>query len=274
VAFLRSSEQVNADLKMNEICYHFDWRDHWIDVADAEKAAKQIMHQSAGRMMSIQTYFNDLSMYRWLKSTKGCVRVDLARVLVYHSDSFVFGLQSVYRVTYNNNESRHIAAEKHVYASGFYAHQRGTVSTLDLEDDEFIMDVRTRQGEVVDQVTFVTNLRKVSFGGNGGMEQPTNQEHFANGVMSRVVAFTGTKAGALERLGFFLEPVNWEAIRAVVLTRKLLEESRAHENETEMTTWTREQAVIHALLTQANDDIFLKVAGNLVFSARDQRVIG
>jgi hypothetical protein len=254
-----------------KIRFHFDWRDHWIDEANAEKAAKQIMHQSAGRMMSIQNFFNDLSMYRWLKSIKGCVRVDLAQVLVYHNDSFVFGLQSVYRVTYSNHESRHIAAEKHVYASGFYAHLRGsTVSTLDLKDNEFIMDARTRQGEIVDEVTFVTNLRTVSFGGNGGIEQPSNQEHFATGVMSRVVAFTGTKAGALERLGFFLEPVNWEAIRAVVLTRKLFDESRAHTDETQTTTWTREQAVIHAFLTQANDDIFLKVARNLVFSARDQ----
>jgi hypothetical protein len=264
---------VNWDLswlRMNKIFFHFDWRDHWIDGANAEKAAKQIMHQSAGRMMSIQTYFNDLSLYRWLKSTKGCVRVDLARVLVYHSDSFVFGIQSVYRVTFSNQESRHTAAEKHVYTSGFYANERGTiVSTLELEDVEFIVDVRTRQGEVVDQVTFVTNLRTVTYGGNGGMEQPTSQVRFASGVMSRVVAFTGTKAGALERLGFFLEPVNWEAIRAVVLTRKLLEQSRAHADETQVTTWTREQAVVHALLTQANEDLFLKVASNLVFSCGD-----
>ena len=260
--------------------FHFDWRDHWIDEANSEMDALRIMFQSAGRMTSIRNYFNDLSMYTWLKkesSDKRCVTVELARVRVYHSNMFVFGLQSIYRVTFNANESnnqrvsRLVAAEKHVYASGIYAQERTcTVSTLELDHDEFIVDVRTRQGEVVDQVTFVTNLRSVSYGGYGGQEQPTSQGHFGNGVRSRVVAFTGTHAGALERLGFFMEPANWEAIRAIVLTRKLLEDSRAQTDETNISSWTKERAVVHAFLTHASGDIFRRVARYLIFSNGDR----
>lgn len=245
-----------------QLRFHFDWKDHWIDAKDAELASRDIMHQSAGRMMNVQNYFNDYSLYKWLKSTQGCSRVELGKLLVFHSDYFVFGLQSVYRVTYYNGESREIAAEKHVYASGFYAHGGPPkVTMLELEPNEFIQKVVTRQGEIVDQLTFVTNMRRVSLGGTGGMQQE-EVEHF-DGVMSRIVAFTGTKAGALERIGYFLEPVNWEEIRSVVLTRKLLEKGRAESISNE--TSKEEPTLLNSVLTKADDDVFQTVIGFLIF---------
>ncbi|CAB9531553.1 expressed unknown protein (Partial), partial [Seminavis robusta] len=248
-------------MSSRQMRFHFDWVDHWVEEESAEKSAKDIMHRSAGRMMSIQNFFNDLSLYRWLKkSTKG--KVELARVVVFHSDSFVFGLQAVYRVYYSSSsEIREVAAEKHVYASGFYAQGRPPmVSTLELAAGEFIIDVTTRQGEVVDQITFITNQRTVRFGGWGGMAQPYQSNHFARGVMSRVVAFAGTKAGALERVGFFLEPLNWEAVRPIVLTRRLLEEKRALPDRVNCEKWTPQETSVHDFLTRANDDIFFRVA--------------
>ena len=38
-------------------------------------------------------------------------------------------------------------------------------SSLILANDEYLCEVRTRQGEIIDQVTFCTNKRSVSFGG-------------------------------------------------------------------------------------------------------------
>jgi len=257
-----------------KIRFHFDWKDHWIPSDDAEKTARDIMHASAGRMMGVSSFFNDLSLYRWLKSSKGCSKVDLVRVICYHSEAFFFGLQSVYRITYANGISREIAAEKHVYACGFHTMGRApTVSVLELQEDEFLVDVRTCQGEIVDSVTFYTNFgRSVSFGGDGGVPEPeriicSNN----NDVVSRVVAFTGTKAGGLERLGFFVEPVNWEAIKNVVLMRKLLELERADSKivsySAETTSYFKKgQTNLNAFLTYANDDIFLKTLSYLIYA--------
>ena len=249
--------------------FHFDWQDHWVTAKDAEKSAKDIMHMSAGRTMSIHSYFNDLSLYRWLSANKDCASVDLAKVVCYHNDLFVLGLQAIYRATYSSGESREIAADKHVCASGFHQTMGGVlqVATLELASNEFIRDVRTGQGEIVDQLTFVTNQREVSFGGTGGMAEPSQGSRlFQVGVTSRVIAFAGTKAGGLERLGYFVEPVNWEAIKHVVLTRALVEGQRAHSDESSRRNWNRKETIVNALLTQANDDIFRTVLSHLIYT--------
>lgn len=257
------SEKITTVSDRKELRFQFDWKDYWVDAEDAEKSSRDIMHMSAGRVMNLLNCFNDLSLYRWLKFSKGCLKVELIRVHVHHSELFVFGLQSIYRVTYFNGKSREIAAAKHVCASD--THTNGHVpkaSTLKLKEDEFISRCVTRQGEIVDRITFVTNFRRVSFGGNGGIAQEETEQF--DGVVSRVVAFAGTKGRALERIGYFVEPVNWDAIRNVAVLRNLLESGRAETSNSLRKGWTKEQAVVNTVLTRADDDIFRRILFYLI----------
>lgn len=249
--------------KKSKIRFHFDWQDHWVSPITAEKEAKHIMHGSAGRMSGIQTFFNDLTLYNWLRSRKGCTKVDLIRVTCYHNEIFVFGLQATYRATMSHGVNQEMSADKHVFRSGTYNNMGGELeaSTLHLTEDEYIKDVRTRQGEVVDQVCFVTNKRLVTYGGPGGVLEPARD--YSSDIMSRVIAFTGTKAGALERLGYYLEPINWEAIKPLVLTRHLLETGRAQlkcgEQSGNGQEWSKDQTLTIMLLMHASDEIFQMV---------------
>ena len=56
----------------------------------------------------------------------------------------------------------------------------------------------------------------------------------------------------VERLGFFLEPVNWPAVRPMILTRRLLEDSRAHTDESNRGSWTSEETAVNDFLTKSN----------------------
>ena len=246
--------------KKSKIKFHFDWEDHWLNPCDAEKEARTIMHRSAGRMMSVQSFFNDLSLYNWLKSRKGCASVDLIRVTVFYNNMFVFGLQATYRATMSNGVYQDMAAERHFFRSGIYGSMGGSpkMSVVELAEDEYIKDVRTRQGELVDRVMFVTNRRTIAFGGTGGV--PERPRDYSGEIMSRVIAFTGTKAaGGLERLGYYLEPINWAAIRPMVLMRKLLELDRAELSSSSHQELSKDEAVTAMVLMYADDDIFRNV---------------
>ncbi len=98
------------------------------------------------------------------------------------------------------------------------------VSRLTFGDGEYLAEVRTRQGDITDQITFLTNLRTISFGGNGGsaedMSLPVNQTR-------RIVAFIGWGLGVLGRLGTITISYNWAILGPIVLLFELVEQHRA-----------------------------------------------
>lgn len=74
-----------------------------------------------------------------------------------------------------------------------------TTSELIFDEDEYLCEVRTRQGDIVDQITLCTNKRVATFGGMGGTADPRND--LPVDLTKRVVAFVGSFDGVLHRLG-------------------------------------------------------------------------
>mmetsp|Transcript_50899 Transcript_50899/g.69277 ORF Transcript_50899/g.69277 Transcript_50899/m.69277 type:complete len:248 (-) Transcript_50899:79-822(-) len=181
--------------------------------------------QAAENTIGKHPCFNDISYYFGLLSEEGCVRVDIARVLCRHN-SFVIGLQVVYRSVFRDGSTRFSEAPAHFFESGFYSYHGGQRETVvhELEDGERIIGLRLCQGEIMDGITFVTNRRTFHSGGMGGhrvsLMCPT--EHH------RVVAFGGTSRGVLERLTFFAErKLAWVSLGPLVMLRWLVMQQRA-----------------------------------------------
>ncbi len=100
-------------------------------------------------------------------------------------------------------------------------------SELNFADDEYLCEVRTRQGDITDQITFCTNRRTASFGGMGGSADPRSVANTPVDLTRRVVAFVGTFDGVLCRLGTVCVLRNWEIVREFVLVRAFVERNRA-----------------------------------------------
>jgi len=159
--------------------------------------------------------FNDLQKYLTLCSEG---KVDIRRITVFHSRRYCMGVKVVY-------SNLHIA-DTHVSNHGYYG---GTTreSVLNFADDEYLCEVRTRQGDITDQITFCTNKRTVSFGGAGGGPDPRDASHTPVDLTKRVVALVGSFHGVLSRIGTVSILRNWEIIRDFVLVRELVESNRA-----------------------------------------------
>lgn len=207
-----------------------------------------------------QNGFNDLSIYINLRARDGCIKVALRSIVVTHSDSYCMGVRAIYQLSFLGGRTTTVQAPKHVYNGGFYSYHGGLprVSRLELEDGEYLAQIRTRQGEVTDQITFVTNLRTVSFGGSGG-----DEEDLPVDLSQRIVAFVGTSAGVLERLGAVSTALNWETVGHVVLLRALIEKSRAYRIQKD-DTFTGEEAVVQSFIMDAKEDIFKRTLSFLL----------
>ena len=121
------------------------------------------------------------------------------------------------------------ASTKHVSNYGYYTVNGGRMRATELNfaDDEYLCEVRTRQGDITNQITFCTNKRTVSFGGMGGEADPRSVSNTPVDLTKRVVAFVGTFDGVLSRLGTVSILHNWHIIREFVLVRALVERGRA-----------------------------------------------
>mmetsp|Transcript_10302 Transcript_10302/g.20664 ORF Transcript_10302/g.20664 Transcript_10302/m.20664 type:complete len:265 (+) Transcript_10302:153-947(+) len=162
--------------------------------------------------------FNDLQKYLTLCSEG---KVDIRRITVFHSRRYCMGV----KVVYSCNGNLHIA-DTHVSNYGYY---EGVAreSVLNFADDEYLCEVRTRQGDITDQITFCTNKRTVSFGGAGGGPDPRDSSHTPVDLTKRVVALVGSFHGVLSRIGTVSILRNWEIISDFVLVRELVESNRA-----------------------------------------------
>lgn len=206
--------------------------------------------------------FNDLSFYLDLVSQLGCTRVDLHAIDVHTNERYCLGIRAIYRCTFRSRESVVAEAPEHVYRRGYYSYTGGQhrVSRFVLQDGEYVADVRTRQGEITDQITLVTNRRSVSFGGDGG----SGEDPAAPVDLSRkIVAFVGTSNGVLERLGAVSVTRNWEVVGPLVLVRALVERRRA-EKKPANAGHGEQVAVTQALVAETTDDAFRRVLSFLV----------
>lgn len=175
------------------------------------------------------TDFDDLNFYISLCRTEGCVKVDISNVQVRHND-FCQGIKTIYELVFIDGSTRTVSAPWHVSSYGYYAYTgRDRVSTLSLLEGEYIRGLSIRQGEIVDRITFVTNLREFHCGGSGGsvLDSMIYPEH----PKRKVIAFAGRFDGVLGRVGFHAKSDRWENLRVYILLRWLVDNDQANEIE-------------------------------------------
>lgn len=236
----------------SKLYLHLDWKDYDLPTQDPQDAIRSIAAEKLQiDKLQGRQYFNDLEYLQGLQQVFQSVR--LVRVVVYHNH-FIMGVRAVYNCQDVDGNDVECVGEQHNFRQGYYVQQGGTrrTSILTLSQDEYICAVRTRQGDITDSVTFVTNQRQASFGGNGGSEEP----HDGTVELSRrVVAFCGTSQGVLHRLGYIAESINWEILKPVILLRKLIQTGRA-EQTTPVKNCTKEQLYLHAVLQDTEEHLF------------------
>jgi len=201
--------------------------------------------------------FNDLSHYLVLRFPPGCSKVEICRVRIRHSLRYVMGIEVVYRSTFAGflRYRKETESTENFFETGYYAYHGGQPRTSELimADGEYIAEVRTREGEITDQLTFITNKRTVSFGGTGGSEDTVSSQ--PPDLTRRVVAFVGTTNGVLHRLGVVSIKRNWEDLGPIVLLRTLIERRRASPRQND-DSWSEEDASIRALFVNLDTDLF------------------
>ena len=228
-------------------------------------------HGYAVRSVYGNSSFNDLGFYMKLFAQGGCTnntKVEISSIDVYHSREYCFGLQVHYRCSFSNgSSSSFISAPVHHYRSGYYAYSGGICqqSNIALQEGEYLAEIRTRQGEITDQITFITNQRRVSFGGNGG----SGEDMSAPPDLSRkIVAFVGTSKGVLERLGAISVSRNWEEVGHLVLLRALVDKNRASVVLQDDTAFGEEDAVVQRLITNTDEDLFKRIVSFLGYGMK------
>jgi len=130
-----------------------------------------------------------------------------------------------------------------------------------------LAEIRTRQGEITDQIIFITNQRTLSFGGNGGsgedMSTPPD-------LSRRIVAFVGTSKWVLEKLGAISVSRNWEEVGPLILLRTLVEKRRASVvlQDGSGTALGEEDAVVQRLITNTDGDLFKRIVSFLGYGMK------
>ena len=196
-------------------------------------------------------------------------KAEIRRIIVNHND-YCLGI----KVTYNDSGGDCITHSNP--NSGYYTWHGGPQrkSSLILADDEYLCEVRTRQGDITDQVTFCTNKRTVSFGGNGGAADPRDVCNTPVDLSKRVVAIVGTfSQGALGRIGTVSVPHNWEVIGEFILVRELVERKRASPNalRTRGQVAKKEETVLQAMMN-VDASIFRRVLSFLIANVETDQV--
>mmetsp|Transcript_11562 Transcript_11562/g.21358 ORF Transcript_11562/g.21358 Transcript_11562/m.21358 type:complete len:261 (+) Transcript_11562:141-923(+) len=199
--------------------------------------------------------FNDLGFYMNLCAQDGCSKVELCDIDIHHNDEFCHGIQAVYRSKFSNGDVSISKAPVHAYNRGYYAYTGGQpqVSRLTFEDGEYLAEIRTRQGDITDQIALVTNHRTVCFGGWGGNGEDTS---LPTDLTRRIIAFAGTSNWVLARLGAISISRNWEVIGPIVLLRALVEQRRASLLELERVgPLIEDEVVVRAFIVELSEDV-------------------
>jgi len=201
--------------------------------------------------------FNDLGFYLDLCAKDGCTSVDLSSIHVHHSNEYCMGMKVFYQSTFADGSTSISFTQDHVYEMGYYAHSGGRrrVSSIIFADGEYLAEIRTRQGEITDQITFITNRRSVSFGGNGGDGEGEDTSQPVD-LSRRIVAFVGTANGVLERLGAISISRNWEEVGHFVILRALIEQNRATLQNSSL---SEGDAVVQTLIVDMGGDVFKRI---------------
>ena len=178
-------------------------------------------------MNGTNEHFSDLAIYNDLCSQPGVKSVAVHSVIVRHSDRVVHGFRVTYRTEFHNGrKTMYTQAAGHFFSRGYYTGWgNATHTTLTLKIGEYLSGLIVQQGEILDGVTFITNQRRMHFGGNGGRRI----EEMAMNQSKKIVALAGRpgRYSILESIGFYTLPRGWEVIGHFLMLRFLVKKNRA-----------------------------------------------
>jgi len=198
--------------------------------------------------------FSDLEFYESLWEEKGCRSVEISSVCVRHNQ-YCHGIQSFYRLTFADGTKVIRPGPENFSSRGFYAHTARSRDTwIHMVTDEFIKGLRIRQGDIVNNITFVTNRREVHCGGWGGIS--VNMIPDSPSSM-RIVAFSGTTCGVCKRIGFHAKHFVWKKLGTYIFVRELVKQGRATVKST-LTDKSSSSISTSALVENASTDIVVK----------------
>ena len=183
--------------------------------------------------------------------------IRIRSITVSHNSRFCHGVL----VTYEASPSGALitVGEARPCGYGYYAYEggRSTPCVMTMEDGEYPVEVRTRQGDITDQIAIYTNVgsrpgRTLIFGGDGGSPEPLDEHPIDR--KRRIVAFVGTHcSGAIGRLGAISVNNNWNVVGGFVLLRELVRVGRASVRGDEVGP---DNSAVRGIVTIENEDIF------------------
>jgi hypothetical protein len=211
-------------------------------------------------------YFNDFNFYNDLCQKDDCTKVDIASIRARHND-FCHGFQVQYRTRSRNGSTQLVWTKPHFFQHGYYSYagyhggrpKRPKEQTWILDEGEYITGLRVHQGDIVDGITFVTNQREFHSGGYGGTSRDMMLSNVCK-AQHRIVAFTGTEHGVLQRVGYYAKPFGWSIVRDFILLRWLQSNGRA------IAIDSGEKNIMHPFIGLAEDGIFRSILEYLVFA--------
>ena len=224
--------------------------------------------QSGNAIMaeSNENYFNDLNVYKSLLNENGCVSVKISSIIV-RCSKYIHGFRVKYKCKFNDGRAETRESVENFFSSGYYGYDRPKENReLILSDDEYLRGIRVRQGDILDGITFVTNLREVKFGGNGG--DAIMDDRMVLPQSHEIVALTGTIWMVVSRVGFYAKSRGWDIVGTYIMMKWLVDKNRASVNETKK-RFSRRQNVLDpkimgALTTKLPDLAFQRVLEYLI----------
>ena len=207
--------------------------------------------------------FNDLHAYLRLCDAHGRENVEIHEINILHNELFCHGINVMYRV-YLDDDSMYgnylpIPSPNRLRSHGYYSNTGGETreTRLTLGMDEFLAEMRVRQGEITDRITLITNKRTISCGGDGGSGDDLSR---SVDLSRRIVAFAGfCHNGALHRLGAISIDRNWEVAGPFILLRSLVDMNRATLMEKADDLAAPYESVLQSLIVDTTEDVFRRV---------------
>lgn len=221
--FTSSESDTGSGRQLHTIENRIDKKDVGVRIGETVAAeGTEIMNQSNS------SSFNDFDIYTRLRNEEGCVNVKIVSVIV-RCNSYIQGFQVTWESTFRDGRVVRTQGTAHFNSSGYYADSGLTVDrTLTLAPAEFIHGIRVRQGEILDAIVFVTNMREVHFGGQGGSY--INDDRMVPVELTReIVALTGTvpRNRVVQRVGFYSEKKAWKVVGIYIMMHWLIDMQRA-----------------------------------------------
>mmetsp|Transcript_10067 Transcript_10067/g.23087 ORF Transcript_10067/g.23087 Transcript_10067/m.23087 type:complete len:261 (+) Transcript_10067:341-1123(+) len=182
--------------------------------------------------------------------------IRIRSITVWHNLRFCHSVQIAYEAS--SGDVRTIGGRA-TGNYGYYAYEggRSTPSVMTMGNGEYPVEVRTRQGDITDQIAIYTNIgsrpgRTLFFGGNGGGPEPLDEHPIDRS--RRIVAFVSTHSnGAIGRLGAISVNNNWNTVGGFVLLRELVRIRWASVRGDEVSP---DDSAVRGIVTIENEDIF------------------